>query len=65
MSKDKKKKRSKKKHKTSNDTKWQLSPASWQFQSALDWAMHPAVTLEFEYSGTRYRGTAYPVKDAV
>jgi hypothetical protein len=67
VGKDKKKKRAKK------ATKQLISPmqlpplgsaATWQVcesSKALDWDADPSVTLEFDYFGTRYKGTAYPV----
>jgi hypothetical protein len=71
VGKDKKKKRVKKALK---EMPYSASPlgsaATWrigcqeELSKALDWAAHPSVSLEFDYFGTRYKGTAYPVREA-
>lgn len=65
MSKDKKKK--KKVHADSYTAPSTGSAARWQMYHELNWntsTARTAVDIEFEYAGTRYRGTAYPVGDA-
>jgi hypothetical protein len=71
MGKDKKKKHKKKALKEVIAPLPSLgSAATWQVwcqeesSKALDWAADPSVTLEFDYFGTRYKGIAYPVREA-